>query len=192
MWLVCRMRSCKAVGALFARAVAWTTVLYRNDIVPIATILTPNQFEAQLLSGVSITDMDTAWAAVDVLHARGPQTVIITSTDFAPASDHTMYMLVSCPWGMCAHFALHVSACAHARTRLVYTTLRKRARLYASALASKHQLTTCASRPLQTVQTACRMCGIACSQVWIAVHAHMRASWSASPSWTACSRVVEI
>ncbi|GIL72751.1 hypothetical protein Vretimale_4458 [Volvox reticuliferus] len=53
---------------------------YANSIVPLASVLVPNQFEAELLTaGAAITSLDDALAACEVLMARGPHTVIITS-----------------------------------------------------------------------------------------------------------------
>lgn len=54
---------------------------YRTTIVPLASVMVPNQFEAeQLTGGRPITDLASALAACDELHARGPHTVIITSS----------------------------------------------------------------------------------------------------------------
>jgi pyridoxine kinase len=55
---------------------------FRRDIVPVATMMTPNQFEAQLLSGMeSITTLEDASKACEILHNRGPHTVVISSLD---------------------------------------------------------------------------------------------------------------
>ena len=54
---------------------------FRGDILPIASVITPNQFEAELLSGVSISSEVEALRACEVLHSRGPHTVILTSLD---------------------------------------------------------------------------------------------------------------
>lgn len=93
--------------------------VYRAEIVPLATILTPNQFEAETLTGVKITDIPSALAAVAALHASGARTVILTSTDLpatalpqgAGGSDssvrdvNTMLCIASCPWDMVAEAA---------------------------------------------------------------------------------------
>ena len=48
-------------------------------------MLTPNQFECQLLSGVTINEIDDAVKACKVLHdSKGIPIVIITSLDFIP------------------------------------------------------------------------------------------------------------
>jgi pyridoxine kinase len=73
--------------------------LYKRDVLPRATVLTPNQFEAELLSGRSIRTTDDALAAMDTIHAAGCSTVVMTSSDL-PTGDgaDTMLMLCSCPW----------------------------------------------------------------------------------------------
>ncbi len=51
----------------------------RETALPLADIVTPNQFELELLSGQSVTDAASARAAVALLHARGPRVVMVTS-----------------------------------------------------------------------------------------------------------------
>ena len=49
---------------------------YKNAIIPLATMLTPNQFEAETLTGVKITSAADAIAACKALHDMGPSTVV--------------------------------------------------------------------------------------------------------------------
>lgn len=56
--------------------------LYKSKIIPIADIVTPNQFELeQLTSGAPVTSLDDAKARMAELHALGPHTVVISSLD---------------------------------------------------------------------------------------------------------------
>uniref|UniRef100_A0A3Q2QK91 Pyridoxal kinase n=1 Tax=Fundulus heteroclitus TaxID=8078 RepID=A0A3Q2QK91_FUNHE len=55
--------------------------VYKNEVVPLADILTPNQFEAELLTGRKIKTEDDAVEVMDLLHEMGPDTVVLTSTD---------------------------------------------------------------------------------------------------------------
>ncbi|XP_018329377.2 pyridoxal kinase [Agrilus planipennis] len=55
--------------------------LYKNVITPLADILTPNQFEAELLTERKIYNLDDAQQAIEVLHKMGPKTVVLSSTD---------------------------------------------------------------------------------------------------------------
>ncbi|XP_004696959.1 pyridoxal kinase [Echinops telfairi] len=55
--------------------------VYKEKVVPVADIITPNQFEAELLSGRKIHSQEEALEVMDVLHSMGPDTVVITSSD---------------------------------------------------------------------------------------------------------------
>ncbi|XP_046917313.2 pyridoxal kinase [Dermatophagoides farinae] len=55
--------------------------VYKEKIIPLADIICPNQFEAELLSGIKITGMKTALEAIDYLHSLGIKTVVISSTE---------------------------------------------------------------------------------------------------------------
>lgn len=57
------------------------TEIYKEEIVPLATILTPNQFEAELLTGLTISSEEEALAACAALHDAGPPSVVLTSLD---------------------------------------------------------------------------------------------------------------
>lgn len=53
--------------------------LFWDALLPAASVLTPNCFEAELLTGLRIVDDASAAAACDALHAQGPHTVVRTS-----------------------------------------------------------------------------------------------------------------
>lgn len=55
--------------------------VYRDKVVPLADILTPNQFEAELLTGRKINSDQDAFEVMELLHKMGPETVVLTSTD---------------------------------------------------------------------------------------------------------------
>lgn len=59
----------------------------RDQAVPAADILTPNQFELDALTGLPTGTLDEAKRAVLALQARGPRVVLVTSlvTDATPA-----------------------------------------------------------------------------------------------------------
>lgn len=59
----------------------------RDQAVPTADIITPNQFELEFLAGRTITTLREAVAAVDAIRARGPRIVMVTSlvTEDTPA-----------------------------------------------------------------------------------------------------------
>ncbi|XP_045472856.1 pyridoxal kinase [Harmonia axyridis] len=55
--------------------------LYQECIVPHAHILTPNQYELELLTGFKISNVDDCWKAIENLHMKGCKTVVVSSSD---------------------------------------------------------------------------------------------------------------
>ncbi|XP_033117147.1 pyridoxal kinase-like [Anneissia japonica] len=53
--------------------------IYRDELLPLADIVTPNQFEAELLSGMKITNEVEALKAMQTLHDKGVKTVVLSS-----------------------------------------------------------------------------------------------------------------
>jgi pyridoxine kinase len=51
----------------------------RERALPAADVLTPNQFELELLSGKETKTIPDALAAIGALHARGPGAILVTS-----------------------------------------------------------------------------------------------------------------
>lgn len=51
----------------------------RRDLLPLATLLTPNRHEARLLSGCELSDDSDTEQAAAVIHAQGPAAVLIKS-----------------------------------------------------------------------------------------------------------------
>ena len=49
---------------------------YKNNIMNLASILTPNQYEAELLTDVQIDSKQNALQACQVLHDQGIHTVV--------------------------------------------------------------------------------------------------------------------
>lgn len=62
---------------------------YRNDVIPLATVLTPNQFECELLTGIRIHSREDAMRAADALHEKGVRTVVITSIEYGKDGSST-------------------------------------------------------------------------------------------------------
>ena len=62
--------------------------IYREEIVPLATVLTPNQSEAELLTGMTITNEEEALAACAALHDAGPPSAVLTSLDLLESGEH--------------------------------------------------------------------------------------------------------
>ncbi|MFW2330687.1 MAG: bifunctional hydroxymethylpyrimidine kinase/phosphomethylpyrimidine kinase [Nitrospinota bacterium] len=55
--------------------------LLKSDLIPIATLITPNSFEATLLTGVKIVDIDSMKLAADKLMQFGAKNILITGGD---------------------------------------------------------------------------------------------------------------
>lgn len=53
--------------------------VYKDIIIPIANIITPNQFELGILSGKPVKSVDDAWEAIGILHTKGPGIVVVSS-----------------------------------------------------------------------------------------------------------------
>ena len=62
-------------------------------ILPLADICLPNQFEAELLTERKIRTEEEAREVMDLLHSRGPHTVILSSTELG--SDNFLLGLAS-------------------------------------------------------------------------------------------------
>lgn len=60
--------------------------VYREIIIPLADIITPNQYEAELLTGITIHSVADAWRAIGSLHERGIRVVVFSSTELGDAS----------------------------------------------------------------------------------------------------------
>jgi len=53
--------------------------IFKNDVIPYADIICPNQFEIEVLTGITINNTDDAVKAINKLHEMGPSIVLLTS-----------------------------------------------------------------------------------------------------------------
>jgi len=53
--------------------------VYKDEVIPLADVLTPNQFEVEQLTGIQVKNIADARKACSVLHDLGPEMVLITS-----------------------------------------------------------------------------------------------------------------
>lgn len=90
--IVCQLREknpgliylCDPVIGDIGRGVYVPTELidvYKESIIPIANIVTPNQFELELLTGKPLKTIEDVWEATATMHGMGPKTVIISSSE---------------------------------------------------------------------------------------------------------------
>lgn len=61
--------------------------IYREEIVPLADIVTPNQYEVELLTECKINDEADIWRAVQWFHDRNIDTVAISSSDLGKSGE---------------------------------------------------------------------------------------------------------
>ena len=68
--------------------------LLRDKVVPVADIITPNQFELGYLTDKEASDLDSTLDAVGAARAMGPDTVLVTSVTRPDQPEDTLEMLV--------------------------------------------------------------------------------------------------
>ena len=73
--------------------------LFRDTAVPMADIVTPNQFELEFLTGRSLSALIDAVQACEELRNQGPEYVIVTSLAVREVSDQQIGTLVVGPDG---------------------------------------------------------------------------------------------
>jgi pyridoxine kinase len=70
--------------------------IFKNELCPLADIVTPNQFELETLTGIAPDNTDNARRAIDALHKIGPPVVLVTSfLDGKKPAEGRIGMLVS-------------------------------------------------------------------------------------------------
>ncbi len=67
--------------------------LLRDKVVPVADIITPNQFELGDLTGTEPHTIDETLASADAARAMGPRTVLVTSVERPDRDDGTIEMM---------------------------------------------------------------------------------------------------
>jgi len=68
--------------------------LLRDRVVPVADIITPNQFELGFLTGTEPATIESTLASADLARAMGPSTVLVTSVERPDREEGTIEMLV--------------------------------------------------------------------------------------------------
>lgn len=71
----------------------------RHQAVPAADVITPNQFELELLSGHKVATLADATAACDLLHAAGPKVILVTSLHVDATPGDAIDLMASGPDG---------------------------------------------------------------------------------------------
>jgi pyridoxine kinase len=68
-------------------------VLLRDRVVPVADLITPNQFELGYLTGTEPDSLESTLESVDLVRASGPRTVLVTSVERPDREEGTIEML---------------------------------------------------------------------------------------------------
>ena len=68
--------------------------LLREKVVPVADIITPNQFELGFLTGTTPDTLESTVAAADAARDMGPRTVLVTSVERPDRPEGTIEMMV--------------------------------------------------------------------------------------------------
>lgn len=68
---------------------------FKDRALPAARIITPNQFELEYLSGITINTMDDVKSACAKIHAAGPDIILVTSLITDETRDDEIQMLAS-------------------------------------------------------------------------------------------------
>ncbi|XP_066596757.1 pyridoxal kinase-like isoform X2 [Prorops nasuta] len=71
------------------------TDIFKNEIVPLADILTPNYFELELLTGRKTDSIEELLKGVKELHEKGPEIIAISSTKVLDQNDKLMGIVSS-------------------------------------------------------------------------------------------------
>ena len=69
--------------------------LLRERVVPVADIITPNQFELGFLTGTEPDTLESTLDSVDAARAMGPRTILVTSVERPDREPDTIEMLVA-------------------------------------------------------------------------------------------------
>ncbi|MCK6065344.1 MULTISPECIES: pyridoxal kinase PdxY [Microbacterium] len=69
--------------------------LLRERVVPVADIITPNQFELGFLTGTEPDTLESTLDSVDAARAMGPRTILVTSVERPDREPETIEMLVA-------------------------------------------------------------------------------------------------
>lgn len=67
--------------------------LLREKVVPVADLITPNQFELGYLTGTEPDTLESTLASADLARAMGPRTILVTSVERPDRPEGTIEML---------------------------------------------------------------------------------------------------
>ncbi|GFR90611.1 pyridoxal kinase [Elysia marginata] len=82
--------------------------VYQNDIVELADIIVPNQFELGLLTKLPVTTEAEAFAAMEKLHDRGVATVVLSSSNIGSTKEEMLCLASYKKGGVSKRFRIKI------------------------------------------------------------------------------------
>ncbi|GFS47705.1 pyridoxal kinase [Trichonephila inaurata madagascariensis] len=61
--------------------------IYRDILIPLSDLITPNQYEAELLTGLTIKSIEDITKVMNIFHEKGVKTVILSSVQLETSSN---------------------------------------------------------------------------------------------------------
>ncbi|KAF2070490.1 hypothetical protein CYY_008188 [Polysphondylium violaceum] len=74
--------------------------IYKNEVIPNADYIFPNQTEAEFLTGIKINSVQDALLAIDKLHELGVKNIVITSLVFNNVQDENDILVIGSSVGV--------------------------------------------------------------------------------------------
>jgi len=69
--------------------------MFKKELVPLADIVCPNQFELEALTGIDTSKIENAVKAINIIHKMGPSIVLVTSFKEKEQSSPELSMIAS-------------------------------------------------------------------------------------------------
>lgn len=69
--------------------------IYRDEIIPLADIVIPNQYEAELITSHSITTIADVWTAMQWFHTKDIKIVVISSSNLGPPNTLRAFLSIN-------------------------------------------------------------------------------------------------
>jgi pyridoxine kinase len=82
--------------------------IYRDEIIPLADIVTPNQFEVELITEKKITSESEAWEGLKWFHDKGVKIVALSSSNIGKENELVAFLSAMKEGGKVEKFKLSI------------------------------------------------------------------------------------
>lgn len=82
--------------------------IYRDEIIPLADIATPNQFEVELLTEEKICNESDAWKSMEWFHERGVKMVALSSSEIGGSNILVALLSARRPGGKTERYKINI------------------------------------------------------------------------------------